>query len=833
MAKEKYLLHYNFNIKDWDFKGLIGKGGSCKVHRAFKKNRYVNGFELQEEEDCAIKIIDEKNHKIAKKEIDLIRLLFSIPHENIIKFYGYGYGKYDENKSLFIYMEYMKDYDKLSKHIANFKYIKKNIIIIIHQILLALDFLHTNNIVHRDIKCDNILYNPKNNKIKLIDFGVSKLYDSNNRDTPTIVGTPSHMAPETILGKGPLNVKVDIYSFGCTLLEMITGEATSNSKSLKIDKDFEEIINKCKRELPDQRPSAKELLDFPIFKTFYSKISILKKKEENIQDVDESKKIKIEIPDFNKSLKSLSMPSSVTSLSLPLFNEYIAPKTIPLSVTELKLASFNRPIVSGSIPTSVKNLVLPSFNQTISHNSIPSSVTQLTLEVFLPVPSFKDLYVYFNVIYIMAVLLNSINSSVTPILIPSSVKSLTLNTFNRTLSRTLVPSSVTSLSLPSFDKNIKKNTIPSSVTSLSLDSFNKQISQKSIPNSVTNLRLKSFDLQLEPHYIPSSISSITLDSFNKTISHDSIPKSVKELIFPNFNQAISDTSFPSSIQILSLSSFNHPIQPFSIPKSVTSLTLVSYNHPIIQNTIPKTVRLLSLKSYNQNIEPNVLPSSITHLILPTYNQPLQHNSIPPLVKKLILSSYNHELYSITQNDINCKEDAEMKSNFIPDFVEYLDLNSYNYPIPNSVIPDSVKELFLKSFNHPLNDKSLPSSVSKMVLGENFEYVNGDNLNATIYDFTWSLNFTKTFKKNNYLPKEATILVLDNFNQKIIKDTFPKKVHTLTLGSNFKDFETLKYLPESVKNLTFGVEKALSDEEKKNIPERILKTKININNNLKK
>ena len=83
----------------------------------------------------------------------------------------------------------------------------------------AINHCHAQNIVHRDIKPDNIMIT-NNNTVRLIDFGLSKA-SRNNRQLTTMAGTPYYMAPEVL--EGSYSKKADIWSLGVLLYTLVCG----------------------------------------------------------------------------------------------------------------------------------------------------------------------------------------------------------------------------------------------------------------------------------------------------------------------------------------------------------------------------------------------------------------------------------------------------------------------------------------------------------------------------------------------------------------------------------------------------------------------------------
>ena len=93
------------------------------------------------------------------------------------------------------------------------------------QLAMAVDFIHANKVMHRDLKSGNVFLTQKG-VVKLGDFGIAKVFDSNSRHAQTVVGTPFYMSPEVCENKS-YDFKSDVWAMGCILYELCTLERWS------------------------------------------------------------------------------------------------------------------------------------------------------------------------------------------------------------------------------------------------------------------------------------------------------------------------------------------------------------------------------------------------------------------------------------------------------------------------------------------------------------------------------------------------------------------------------------------------------------------------------
>lgn len=259
---------------------FIGKGAFGKVYLCFDERQ----------KKFALKIIDlegssENERNMAEKEA---RLLTTLQHKYIL----HAESVYQENKTLCIVTEFCDQGDLrqfLDKRIGN-PLEEKRIVEWFRQICSALEYLHRKNVLHRDIKPQNIFLTGREMTIKLGDLGLAKVLESSFQEAATFCGTPYYMSPEIVAGK-PYNFKSDIWAMGVCVYEMTTLRrpfdayllqqlflkiANGQLPSIPKDDYSPHLIKVIERMLcrdSDSRPSATELLQDVLFKNQQTTIS--------------------------------------------------------------------------------------------------------------------------------------------------------------------------------------------------------------------------------------------------------------------------------------------------------------------------------------------------------------------------------------------------------------------------------------------------------------------------------------------------------------------------------------------------------------------------------
>lgn len=261
----------------WRKGELIGAGAFGRVYM---------GMNLDSGELLAVKQVLIAANNVAKERAQAhvreleeeVKLLQNLSHPNIVRYLGTA----REDDALNIFLEFVPG-GSIASLLGKFGSFPESVVrMYTRQLLQGLQYLHKNGIMHRDIKGANILVDNKG-CIKLADFGASKQVVElvTLSGAKSMKGTPYWMAPEVIRQTGH-SLPADIWSVGCTVIEMATGKPPWSQQFQEVaalfhigttkshppipdhlSHDAKDFLLKCLKKEPHLRPTATELLQHP------------------------------------------------------------------------------------------------------------------------------------------------------------------------------------------------------------------------------------------------------------------------------------------------------------------------------------------------------------------------------------------------------------------------------------------------------------------------------------------------------------------------------------------------------------------------------------------
>lgn len=260
-------------LDGYELRRLVGKGGMANVYEA--QDRQV-------QRKVAVKVFKREDEEMLRRFIREARLMGSLRHEHLVPIIDTGQCQLDGDTRYYIVMPLM-DGGTLRARIRRSPLSLPEACRIIQGIASALDYIHSQGIIHRDIKASNVLLSA-DGECYLTDFGIARITNDATQLTSTgdVLGTVDYVAPELFEPDRRADARSDLYSLGVLLYEMVTGRLpfTADSQLVvvsmhmnkrppaprslapHISSQVERVINKALEKRPEQRyASATELAE--------------------------------------------------------------------------------------------------------------------------------------------------------------------------------------------------------------------------------------------------------------------------------------------------------------------------------------------------------------------------------------------------------------------------------------------------------------------------------------------------------------------------------------------------------------------------------------------
>ncbi|CAO1620823.1 unnamed protein product [Sympodiomycopsis kandeliae] len=234
---------------EWDRGKLLGSGGFARVYDA------VNALGEQR----AFKVVAKKHlqsRKARSKILAEIMIHSSLDHPNVVRMED----TFEDDEHVYFKLELCKAGSMNDMVKRRGRYLDAEARFFMVQILAGCQGMHTNNIIHRDLKLGNIFLDERMN-VKIGDFGLAALLKEVGERKKTVCGTPNYIAPEILYDEGEgHSFEVDVWSVGVILYTMLVGKPPFQTSD--IEKIYEKIKDNDYRIPPEAkvRPEAQDLI---------------------------------------------------------------------------------------------------------------------------------------------------------------------------------------------------------------------------------------------------------------------------------------------------------------------------------------------------------------------------------------------------------------------------------------------------------------------------------------------------------------------------------------------------------------------------------------------